>query len=63
MNMNRINIARNRSSQNYEQINQDDTERTRDEYLEEQERINQQNDQLSKTNLYRFRIIGKINLI
>ncbi len=60
MNTNRINISRNRSGNiNYEPVNQDETERTRDEFLEEQEKLNQQKEQLSKTNLYRFRIIGK----
>jgi hypothetical protein len=58
MNIERVNIARNRSSEmNYQQLNQEETERTRDEYLDEQEKLNQQKDHLSKTNLYRFRII------
>lgn len=60
-NIERVNITRNRSA-NYNQINHEDTERTRDEYLEEQEKLNEQKDQLSKTNLYKFRMIGKISL-
>ena len=58
-NIERVNITRNRSAEpNYERLNQEEMDRTRDEYLEEQEKLNQQKDQLSKTNLYRFRIIG-----
>jgi hypothetical protein len=57
-NIERVNITRNRSEPNYERLNREELDRTRDEYLEEQEKLNQQKDQLSKTNLYRFRIIG-----
>lgn len=45
------------SSSQYEPVSQTDSERTRDEFLEEQERINKRQQEYSKTNLFKSRII------
>jgi hypothetical protein len=41
----------------YEEISQTDPDRTRDEFLEEQEKLKDKKDELSKTNLFKSRII------
>lgn len=42
---------------NYEQLNQSDPDRTRDEFLEAQENLEKKVQQKNKTNLYKSRII------
>lgn len=50
---------RNRNT-NYENINQTDPDRTRDEFLEEQERAKKRSEEFSSTNLFKARIISII---
>lgn len=48
---------RRNNNPNYESVSQSDPDRTRDEYLEEQERINKRQQEYNKTNLFKSRII------
>jgi hypothetical protein len=58
MNVNQVNVARNRRH-SYQPIDQDDLERTRDEEQEEREKQKQLKDLANKTNIYKSRVIGK----
>jgi hypothetical protein len=55
--MSNSNRKRTNSKNAYEPLNQSDSERTRDEFLEAQESLNQKINQKNKTNLYKSRII------
>jgi hypothetical protein len=57
MNVNQINVVRNRGC-NYDRLDQDDLERTRDEEQEERER-RQKKEIATRTNIYKSRVIGK----
>ncbi len=56
---NSININRldNRSNLSYDPVDQSDPDRTRDEFLEEQERLEKRKEEYFKTNLFKSRII------
>jgi hypothetical protein len=51
---------RNLNNVNYDRLDQSDSERTRDEYLEALERDKQIKDEYNKSNLFKSRIIGKL---
>jgi hypothetical protein len=58
MNVNQVNVARNRHMQDYERIDQDDLELTRDEEQEERDRLRQRREAANRTNIYKSRVIG-----
>ncbi len=45
--------------QNYERLDQSDSERTRDEFLEAMENDKKKKEEYNKSNLFKSRIIGK----
>lgn len=56
-NSNTPNLKNRMSKQKYESINQSESDDTRDEFLDDQERINKKINEMNKTNLYKSRII------
>lgn len=56
-------ISRNNNSEDYQRLNQSDSERTRDDYLEALEQDKKIKEEYNKSNLFKSRIIGiKIKL-
>ena len=48
---------------NYESLNQNDPDIYKDKFIEEQEKAKLRKEELTKTNLYKSRIIGKISIL